>query len=76
MRNIMERYWHGQPICRDHRGNKALGMRFWLETATLSLLFGGMIGLAIRLTGRETEVIAVALAVGLIKLTSLIAVRQ
>lgn len=76
MKTYIERRWQGHPIWQNRFGETKIGLRFWLETATLSLFFGGMIGLAIQLTGRESEVIAVALSAGIIWLARLIAVRQ
>jgi len=50
--------------------------RFWAETAALSLFFGAIIASAIRFTGRELEVVVVALTAGLVKIVSVVARDQ
>jgi len=54
----------------------ALDWKFWAETAALSLCFGALIAGAIRLTGREIEVVLFAAAAGLIKIATLVARPQ
>jgi hypothetical protein len=48
-----------------------MDLRFWLEVVGLSVLFGSIIVAAIKLTGRETEVIMFAILLGMAKLASL-----
>lgn len=76
MEMLNTRYRSPPRSLRSRRREKKFDWRFWAETAALSLFFGATIAVAIRLTGRELEVVLVALAAGLIKIASVVARQQ
>lgn len=60
--------WDRHRLVRAGRRGDTLDGRFWIETAALSLLCGTLIAVAIRVTGRETEILVAAALAGMIKL--------
>ncbi len=76
MEILSEQYRAPLRSLASRRRETPFGWRFWAETAALSLFFGAVIASAIRFTGRELEVVLVALAAGLVKIASVVARKK